>query len=131
MKQEQFLALTRQIRESSAQAKGVVLISMDGAILYQEGETVADAGLIGIAGAAVLRLAEHIGNGLAECPTQEITIRCQHHAALFLPLSADTLLMVVLSADADTQTLAQRILAHAKSHSIPSLTTHPSGTELP
>ncbi len=109
MNQDRFLALTAQIYGTCTEAKGVALISMDGAILYQEGETVADAGLIGIAGAAVLRLAEHIGTGLAECPTQEITIRCQHHAALFLPMSADTLLMVVLSADADTRLLAPSI----------------------
>ncbi len=109
MSPERFHELTAQLHAASAQVEGVALISMDGAILYQEGETVADAGLIGIAGAAVMRLAGHISTGLAECPAQEITIRCKQHAALFLPMSADTLLMVVLSADADTRVLAPSI----------------------
>jgi len=111
MSPERFHDLTAQLRAASAQVEGTALISTDGAILYQEGETVADAGLIGIAGAAVMRLAEHIGSGLAECPAQEITIRCEKHAALFMPLGPGTLLMVVLSADADTRVLTQPIMA--------------------
>ncbi|MHB1203483.1 MAG: roadblock/LC7 domain-containing protein [Acidithiobacillus sp.] len=111
MSPERFHDLTAQLHAASTQIQGAALISMDGAILYQEGEIVADAGLIGIAGAAVMRLAEHIGSGLAECPAQEITIRCEKHAALFMPMGPNILLMVVLSADADTRALAQPIMA--------------------
>lgn len=88
---------------------GVAIISTDGVILYQEGEIVADNSLIGVAGAAVMRLAEHIGSGLEECPAQEITISCKKHAALFVPMTSETLVMVVLPAETDTRTLGSAI----------------------
>lgn len=76
---------------------------------FQKGETIADQNLIGIAGAAIMRLAEHISSGLVECPAQEISIRCDKHAALFVPVEAGALLMLVLSADTDTRPLARMI----------------------
>ncbi|WP_226831038.1 MULTISPECIES: hypothetical protein [Acidithiobacillus] len=75
-------------------------------MLFQTDKTVADETIIGVAGAAVMRLAEHISAGLAECNTQEITIRCHRHAAFFAAAGADTLLMLVLPADTDTRPLA-------------------------
>lgn len=111
MSPEKFQELSTGIHAAAANVRGIALISSDGAILHYEGEKVADERLIGVAGAAVMRLAEHVGSGLAECATQEIIIRCEKHAALFLPQSADTLLMIVLPADADVPGLGQQITA--------------------
>ncbi|MBE7567724.1 hypothetical protein HER14_14350 [Acidithiobacillus thiooxidans] len=86
--------------------QGVALITNEGTVLFQTDKTVADETIIGVAGAAVMRLAEHISAGLAECNTQEITIRCHRHAAFFAAAGADTLLMLVLPADTDTRPLA-------------------------
>ncbi|WP_308389025.1 roadblock/LC7 domain-containing protein [Acidithiobacillus sp. AMEEHan] len=109
MNPERFQKLSTKIHAAVASVRSIAVISSDGAILHYAGEKVADERLIGVAGAAVMRLAEHVGSGLAECATQEIIIRCQDHAALFLPQSADTLLMIVLPADADVQGLGQKI----------------------
>jgi len=101
--------LHTQLDAMSPEIKGSALISNEGVVIFQKGETIADQNLIGIAGAAIMRLAEHISSGLAECPAQEISIRCDKHAALFVPVEADALLMLVLSADTDTRPLARVI----------------------
>ena len=110
MNQEMFNDLHAQLCAMSPELQGVALISNEGVVVFQAGETVADQSLIGVAGAAVMRLAEHISAGLAECTAQEISIRCNRHAALFVPVGADVLLMLVLSADTDTRPLAGAIL---------------------
>jgi len=110
LNQEMFNDLYAQLGAMSPEIQGVALISNEGVVIFQEGETVADQSLIGVAGAAVMRLAEHISAGLAECTAQEISIRCNRHAALFVPVGADVLLMLVLSADTDTRPLAGAIL---------------------
>ena len=109
MNQEMFDDLYAQLGAMSPEIQGAALISNEGVVLFQEGETVADENLIGIAGAAIMRLAEHISSGLAECPAQEIGIRCDGHTALFVPVGADALLMLVLSADTDTRPLARAV----------------------
>ncbi|MHB1281532.1 MAG: roadblock/LC7 domain-containing protein [Acidithiobacillus sp.] len=109
MNQEMFNDLHAQLGAMSPELQGVALISNEGVVVFQAGETVADQSLIGVAGAAVMRLAEHISAGLAECTAQEISIRCNRHAALFVPVGADVLLMLVLSADTDTRPLAGAI----------------------
>ncbi|MDD3760953.1 MAG: roadblock/LC7 domain-containing protein [Acidithiobacillus sp.] len=111
MSPEKFQSLSSRIHAAVANVRGIALISSDGAILHYEGEKVADERLMGVAGAAVMRVAELVGDGLAECATQEIIIRCQKHVALFLPQSADTLLMVVFPADANAHGLGQQIMA--------------------
>ncbi|AEM47241.1 hypothetical protein Acife_1074 [Acidithiobacillus ferrivorans SS3] len=111
MNQDMFDDLNAQLHVMSPEIHGAALISNEGAVIFQEGETVADQSIIGIAGAAVMRLAEHISAGLAECPVQEISVRCDRHAALFVPVGADALLMLVLSADTDTRPLAGAIPA--------------------
>ncbi|MDR7926860.1 roadblock/LC7 domain-containing protein [Acidithiobacillus thiooxidans] len=106
MNLEQFEDLYAQLIALTPDIQGVALIANEGTVLFQTGETVADETIIGVAGAAVMRLAEHISAGLAECNTQEITIRCHRHAAFFAAAGADTLLMLVLPADTDTRPLA-------------------------
>ncbi len=96
----QLLAMTPDIQ-------GVALISNEGVVLFQTGATIADETIIGVAGAAVMRLAEHIGAGLAECVTQAVTIRCSRHAAFFAAADTESLLMLVLPTDADTRPLAE------------------------
>ncbi|MHB0872298.1 MAG: roadblock/LC7 domain-containing protein [Acidithiobacillus ferrooxidans] len=109
MNQDMFDDLNAQLDAMSPEIQGAALISNEGAVIFQKGETIADQRLIGIAGAAIMRLAEHISSGLAECPAQEISIRCDRHTALFMPVGADALLMLVLSADTDTRPLARAI----------------------
>ena len=109
MNPEAFYDFCAQLQTVVPEMIGVATISTDGVILYQEGEIVADNSLIGVAGAAVMRLAEHIGSGLEECPTQEITISCKKHAALFVPMTSEILVMVVLPAETDTRTLGSAI----------------------
>ncbi len=111
MSPEQFGAFVARLRAVSPQIQGVMLVSTEGAVLYQEGEAVADQTLIGIAGAAVVRLAGHIGAGLAACPLQEITLCCDPHAILFLPVGEETLMMVVMPVEANTRPLALAIRA--------------------
>ena len=101
--------LSAQLDAMSPEMPGAALISNEGTVIFQKGETIADQNLIGIAGAAMMRLAEHISSGLAECSAQEISVRCDRHTALFLPVGADALLMLVLSADTDTRPLARAI----------------------
>ncbi|MCE5360545.1 hypothetical protein [Candidatus Igneacidithiobacillus taiwanensis] len=109
MKPEAFYDFCAQLQTVVPEMMGVALLSTDGSVLYQEGELVADIGLVGVAGAAVMRLAEHIGSGLEECPAQEITIRCKKHAALFAPMTADTMVMVVLPTGVDTRIIGSNI----------------------
>ena len=109
MNQDMFDDLNAQLDAMSPEIQGAALISNEGAVIFQKGETIADQRLIGIAGAAIMRLAEHISSGLAEYPAQEISIRCDRHAALFVPVGPDALLMLVLSADADTRPLAKAV----------------------
>jgi predicted regulator of Ras-like GTPase activity (Roadblock/LC7/MglB family) len=109
MSPEAFYALHAQLQAVAPEMTGVAVIFTEGVTLYQEGEMVVDPGLIGVAGAAVMRLAEHIGSGLDECSAQEITFRCARHAALLLPVTAETLVMVVLPVDADTRKLGRDI----------------------
>jgi predicted regulator of Ras-like GTPase activity (Roadblock/LC7/MglB family) len=109
MSPEAFYDLLAQLQAVAPEMTGVAVISTEGVTLYQEGEMMVDSGLIGVAGAAVMRLAEHIGSGLDECPAQEITFRCARHAALLLPVTAETLVMVVLPVDADTRKLGTDI----------------------
>ena len=109
MNQGMFDDLNAQLDAMSPEIQGAALISNEGAVIFQEGETIADQRLIGIAGAAIMRIAEHISSGLAECPAQEISVRCDRHTALFMPVGADALLMLVLSADTDTRPLARAI----------------------
>lgn len=109
MNQKMFNDLYAQIGALSPEIQGAALISNEGLVMFQEGETVADHGLVGVAGAAVMRLAGHISAGLAECTAQKMSIRCNQHAALFVPVGADALLMLVLSADTDMRPLAKAI----------------------
>jgi predicted regulator of Ras-like GTPase activity (Roadblock/LC7/MglB family) len=102
---EQFEDMYAQLISLTPDIQGVALITNEGEVLFQAGDTVADETITGVAGAAVMRLAEHISEGLAECNTQEITIRCHRHAAFFAAAGADTLLMLVLPADTDTRPL--------------------------
>jgi len=109
MSPEAFYDFYAQLQTVAPELLGVAIISTDGVLLYQEGETVADNNLIGIAGAAVMRLAEHIGSGLEECPAQEITIRCQKHSAFFVPMTSELLAMVVLPVGTDVRALGLAI----------------------
>lgn len=109
LNQDMFDDLYAQLGAISPEMQGAALISNEGAVIFQEGETIVDQHLIGIAGAAIMRLAEHISSGLAECPAQEISIRCDRHTALFVPVGADALLMLVLSAETDTRPLARAV----------------------
>ncbi|MCL4527685.1 MAG: hypothetical protein M1492_14830 [Gammaproteobacteria bacterium] len=109
MNQDMFDDLSAQLDAMSPEIQGAALISNEGAVIFQKGETIADQRLIGIAGAAIMRLAEHISSGLAECLAQEISIRCDRHTALFVPVGAVAFLMLVLSADADTRPLAKAV----------------------
>ena len=109
MSPEAFYNFYAKLQTTAPEMIGIAIISTDGDILYQEGEIVADNSLIGVSGAAVMRLAEHIGSGLEECPAQEITISCKKHAALFVPMTSETLVMVVLPAETDTRTLGSAI----------------------
>ncbi len=111
MSPEQFEGFVARLRAVSPQMQGAMLISAEGVVLHQEGEAVADQTLIGIAGAAVVRLAGHIGAGLAACPLQEITLCCDPHAVLFLPMGEETLMMIVMPVEADTRPLARAIRA--------------------
>lgn len=86
MNQDMFDDLNAQLDAMSPEIQGAALISNEGAVIFQKGEMIADQSLVGIAGAAVMRLAEHIGSGLTECPAQEIGIRCDRHTALFVPV---------------------------------------------
>jgi predicted regulator of Ras-like GTPase activity (Roadblock/LC7/MglB family) len=112
MSPEVFMDFYVQLQDSLPEMLGAALISNGGMLLYQEGEMIADSTLIGVAGAAVMQLAEHIASGLAECPAQEITIRCEKHAALFVPVTTETLLMLVLPAQTDTRDLTRVLRAH-------------------
>ncbi|MDD2747185.1 MAG: hypothetical protein PHG39_06490 [Acidithiobacillus ferrooxidans] len=109
LNQAMFDDLNAQLDAMSPEIQGTALISNEGAVIFQEGETIVDQRLIGIAGAAIVRLAEHISSGLAECPAQEISIRCERYTSLFVPVGVDALLMLVLSVDTDTRPLARAI----------------------
>ncbi len=65
MNLQQFEDLYAQLIALTPDIQGVSLIANEGTVLFQTGETVADETIIGVAGAAVMRLAEHISAGLA------------------------------------------------------------------
>lgn len=98
MSPEAFNSLHQRLQSICPEILGLALIAGDGTLLLEGGRTVGDARLIGIAGAALARLAGHISDELGECREQEITIRCQQHRACFYPLSNDRILMVVTPA---------------------------------
>ncbi|MGC9238791.1 MAG: hypothetical protein ACP5D5_03925 [Acidithiobacillus sp.] len=98
MSPEAFDALYHRLQEHCPELLGLALIAGDGTLLLEEGRTVGDPRLIGIVGAALARLGEHISEELGQCRRQEIGIRCQEHRALFYPLSGDRILMTVTPA---------------------------------
>jgi len=100
MTPQEFTALHGRLQSICPELLGLALIASDGTLLLESGRTVGDARLIGTAGAALARLAEHISAELGQCREQEIGIRCQQHRALFYPLDSDRVLMAVLPAEA-------------------------------
>lgn len=103
MHEHEFNTLYEKLCDARPGIQGAALVSNDGMVLFQKGSTVANDHLIGVAGAAIIQLSEHINAGLSECNTQDITIRCQKHAAFFSPLDEHTILMLVLLKDTDTR----------------------------
>lgn len=98
MSPEAFDAIYHRLQGHCPELLGLALIAGDGTLLLEGGRTVGDARLIGIVGAALARLGEHISEELGQCREQEIGIRCQEHRAWFYPLSGDRILMMVTPA---------------------------------
>ncbi|MBE7563662.1 MULTISPECIES: hypothetical protein [Acidithiobacillus] len=105
MNQDLFADLYTQLLGLIPEILGVAWIADEGVILLQTGEMVADEPIIGIAGAALMRLAEHISAGLSECTTPEISIRCEQHTAFFVQADEHSILMLVLPAEVDIRML--------------------------
>ncbi len=105
MNQNLFADLYAQLLGLIPEILGVAWIADEGVVLFQAGEVVADEPIIGVAGAALMRLAEHISAGLSECTAPEISIRCKQHTALFVQADENSILMLVLPAEVDIRTL--------------------------
>ena len=106
MNQNKFTDLCGQLMGMIPELSGVALIANEGTVLFEMGEIVADESIIGVAGAALMRLAEHISARLTECTAHEISIRCKQHAAFFVQAGEDAILMLALPAELDTRTLS-------------------------
>lgn len=109
MFEENLIDFLKKLRNSISEIIGLAIFSEDGSILYHEGDLVADIKLVGVAGAAIMHLAEHIGSELQECQNQEIIIRCEKHEAFFVSITENIMLMVILPKEISTKNIGEII----------------------
>ena len=105
MKPEVLHTALTQTRAVVPEAGGAAILSRDGHLLYSDGDLIADQILLGVAGSAVMHIADVVSGGLEECPDSRVLISCRQHEALFVPIGALGILVLVLpqgSADPST-----------------------------